>query len=85
MRYAIHELVHALQHMRNKTKKDPYKDKEYLDRGDELEAFQYQIKFDKKERGSEEAYEYVDELLEYHEIPEDEANEKKKELLEKAV
>lgn len=84
MRYAIHELVHALQHMRNLSRKDKYKNKDYLDRPDELEAFQYQVQFDKEERGMDEAEEYVDELVEFHEIPKDEANKKKKELLEKA-
>jgi len=85
MRYAIHELVHSLQHMRSSNDHAHYKDKEYLDREDELEAFQYQIKFDAKERGLDKAKEYVEELVDYHKIPKGEIKGKKKELLNKAV
>ena len=38
MRYAIHELVHSLQHMKAEGI-DLYASEEYLDREDELEAF----------------------------------------------
>ncbi len=82
MRYAIHELVHSLQHMKSEGI-DPYADDEYLDREDELEAFQFQIAYDAKERGENEAEEYVEDLIEYHEIPEEEQENKKEELLDK--
>ena len=45
MRYSIHELVHALQHMKLEGL-DAYEDDEYLDRYDEMEAFQYQIEYE---------------------------------------
>jgi hypothetical protein len=83
MRYLVHELVHALQHTEIKDGKDPYEGYEYLDRPDEIEAFQYQIEFDKNNRGEDHAIEYVEDLLEYHEIPEHEKDEKKDELLER--
>lgn len=83
MRYAIHELVHALQHMERHQKGDPYEDEEYLDRPDELEAFQYQIKFEDDARGPEQAEEYVDNLIEYHEIDDEEKDSKREELLDK--
>lgn len=81
MRYAVHELVHALQHMLP----DNYNcdDEEYLERPDELSAFQYQIKYEDKERGKDKAEEYVDDLIEYHEIPPEKQENKKEELLEK--
>lgn len=82
MRYAIHELVHSLQHMKSEGI-DPYASDEYLDRDDELEAFQFQIAYDAEERGEDEAIDYVEDLIEYHEIPEDEQESKKEELLEK--
>lgn len=82
MRYAIHELVHALQHMQ-RIEADPYEDEEYLDRPDELEAFQFQIEYEESARGEPEAEAYVDDLLEYHEIPVEERTEKKEELLSK--
>ena len=83
MRYAIHELVHALQHMKSMGT-DLYEGDEYLDRADELEAFQYQIEYEAEERGMDQAEEYVKNLVEYHEIPEEDREEKENELLERA-
>ena len=80
MRYAVHELTHALQHMEREGLEDSEEGKNYLDRDDELEAFQFQIQFDLKERGPEDVIEYVEDLLEYHEVHEDEADDKKQEL-----
>lgn len=86
MRYAVHELTHALQHMNREGLKDAEDGKDYLDRDDELEAFQYQIEFDLKERGPKEVDEYVEDLIEYHEIDDKkEAVEKKKELLDRVI
>ncbi len=81
MRYVIHELVHAIQHLEAKTFNDPYEDHDYLDRPDELEAFTRQIQFDKENRGEEKVEKYVNDLIEYHEIPLKEQKQKKKELL----
>jgi hypothetical protein len=82
MRYAIHELVHSLQHMKREgINSDDAKD--YLDRDDEMEAFQRQIQYQQEEVGDDNASKYVDDLVEYHEVPNDEKDDKKKELLEK--
>lgn len=81
IRYAIHELVHALQHMEREGESDPYDGKEYLDRPDELEAFQAQIEEMEKREGPGATKEYVNNLVEYHELPEEDADEKQKELL----
>lgn len=81
MRYVVHELVHAFQHMNKKDKEDKHEKKDYLDRPDEVEAFQAQIKYDAKNRGKDAAEDYVDELIEYHEIPNTKKEEKKEELL----
>lgn len=83
MRYVVHELVHAFQHMNKKSKEDIHKDKEYLDRPDELEAFQVQIQYDAKHRGEEEAEKYVDDLIEYHEIPDHKQDHKKEQLMKR--
>lgn len=83
MRYAIHELVHALQHMERHGTEDPYDKHDYLDRPDELEAFQHQIEYESDVSGKNEAEKYVDELLDYHEIPEHDKEEKKDELMDK--
>ncbi len=83
MRYVIHEFVHVLQHINEEKKGDKKSDKnqDYLDREDEIEAFQKQIKFDAKVRGPEAAEKYVDELLEFHEIDNKKEKKKKKTLL----
>ena len=59
MRYAIHELVHSLQHMNREGKADPYKEKEYLDRPDEAKAFKAQVKEIKRREGDGEVQENV--------------------------
>jgi hypothetical protein len=82
MRYAIHELVHALQHMTEEANEQE-NNAEYLDRDDELEAFQYQIEYESDARGPDVAEQYVDDLIEYHEIPEEEKEDKREELLDK--
>lgn len=84
MRYSIHELVHALQHMKL-VGLDEFEGEEYLDREDELEAFQYQIEYESDECGQEQAEEYVDNLIEYHEIPPENRADKRKELLKKTL
>ena len=82
LRYVIHELVHVFQHMENKEKKDLYPNHEYLDRPDELQAFQYQIEFDESARGEKSVIEYVEELLDYHDIPAEERVDKAVELMD---
>ncbi len=85
MRYVIHEFVHVLQHISEERngEKETDKKQDYLDREDEIEAFQHQIKYDAKHRGIDEAEKYTDELLEYHEISGKEKKKKKEELMEK--
>ena len=82
-RYIIHELVHVFQHMQNKSERDPYPNKDYLDRPDEIEAFQFQIEFDEETRGENDAVEYVEELVDYHEVPESKQDAKEDELMKK--
>ena len=63
MRYVIHELVHAFQHMeRDGAHEDPYADDDYLDREDEQEAFSKQIEFQQKSEGPAATQEYVENL-----------------------
>jgi predicted metal-dependent peptidase len=85
MRYIIHELVHAIQHIHEYGEKQTDKRKDYLNREDELEAFQYQVKFDEEHRGEDKAERYVDRLLNFHDVPEGKKKEKKKEIMEKAA
>ena len=82
MRYVIHELVHAIQHSDEKNKNKEDKAEDYLDRQSEIDAFVEQIKFDKKNRGKDAAEEYVEELLDHHNIKGDRREKKREELLE---
>lgn len=82
MRYVIHELVHAIQHTDSKSKIKKDKSEDYLDKETEKEAFTYQIKFDKENRGEKAAEEYVEELLDHHDINGKERDVKKEELLD---
>tara|TARA_B100000131_G_scaffold286880_1_gene297131 strand:+ start:2940 stop:3449 length:510 start_codon:yes stop_codon:yes gene_type:complete len=82
LRYVVHELVHVFQHMENKEKIDLYPDHEYLDRPDELQAFQYQIEFDETARGEKSVIEYIEGLLDYHNVPDKDKVDKAVELME---
>ena len=87
MRYAVHELVHALQHMTadddEESKSNSNLGVDYLDDQNEVEAFQFQVKNESETKGQEAAEVYVNELVEYHEIPEDKVEDKVEELLDK--
>lgn len=82
-RYLLHELTHCFQHMEKEGRKRKPKNKIYLNRPEELEAFQYQIKFDAKKRPDSEVNDYVNSLISYHKIPKEKRKEKKEELMKK--
>lgn len=79
--YLVHELVHFLQQHTDKA--DPHKhEKEYLDRETEMEAFQSQVDYKKREESPEKAEDYVDGLLDYHDVDGKEREDKKEELMD---
>jgi len=78
--YLVHELIHYLQQSTGNTD-DNKLEKEYLDRETEQEAFKTQVDFKKREESEEEAEDYVEGLLDHHEIEGDEREEKKDDLL----
>lgn len=80
--YLIHELTHVFQHIERIGKKDPYKDKEYLDRPDEIEAFKNQIEQDSATRSDKKVMKYVEDLVDYHEVPKNKRESKIEELTE---
>lgn len=82
-RYLLHELTHCFQHMEKEGQKRGEKEKVYLDRPEELEAFQNQIKFDSENSPEEDVGSYVNELLSYHNIPKHERKDRKEELMSK--
>lgn len=78
--YLVHELVHFLQQHTDNS--DPNKkNKEYLDRETEMEAFQSQVDYKKREESPAKAEDYVDGLLDYHNIDGKERKDKKEELM----
>lgn len=82
MRYVIHELVHAIQHSDKNAKNKEDDSKDYLDKQSEIDAFIEQVKFDKENRGEDAAEEYVEELLDHHNLKGRKRDKKKEELLE---
>ena len=80
--YLIHELVHYLQQKTGKNSSTKEQNGEdYLDKPSEEEAFQTQLDYKKREESPEEAIEYVEDLLEYHDVDDKKKEEKKEELL----
>ena len=79
--YLAHEIIHYLQQLTNKNLAKNKAD-DYLDKPTEMEAFQTQVDFKKRHENEEEAENYVDRLLDHHDIEGKERKEKKKELLE---
>jgi hypothetical protein len=80
--YLIHELVHYLQQKTGKnSSKNDQNVEEYLDKPSEEEAFQTQIDYKKREESVEEAEEYVEDLLNYHDIKGKKKDKKEKSLL----
>jgi len=79
--YLVHEVVHFLQQTNKPTKSSD--DGDYLDNKAEIEGFQNQTHFLADERGDEKAEDYVEQVLDHHEVNEEkERNKRKKQLLE---
>lgn len=76
--YAIHETTHWLQQTANEGPTKGADDGIYLENPYEQEGFANQIEFIANHEGKDEAEEYVDDLLEHHEIK----GKKKKDELE---
>lgn len=79
--YAIHEITHFLQQTGLDKPTQGADDGEYLENPFEQEAFQHQIEFMADEFGKNKAEKYVDNLLNHHEISDDEWDNKKDELM----
>jgi hypothetical protein len=79
--YLLHETVHFLQQISGDGPTKGSDDGEYLDNEYEIESFQNQVEWIANELGEHEAEKYVDHLLDHHEIEDEEAEEKKDELM----
>jgi hypothetical protein len=83
MRYVIHELTHAVQHILNNGSKSNSSKDNYLEKDSEVEAFQRQVEYHADNSSVNEAEKYVDELLIYHDTPKRKEKYIKEELLER--
>lgn len=81
MRYLIHELVHCMQQEDGKVNGKTDKE-DYLDDKNEQEAFTTQISYMCEHNNAEEIQEYIENLLDHHNIQGDERKEKAKKLVE---
>jgi hypothetical protein len=80
--YLIHEFSHFFQQAFGDKPTRGADDGEYLDNPYEIEGFQNQVEYMANELGEDEAEEYVDDLLDHHEIDgKKEKEEKKNELM----
>lgn len=79
--YGVHEMTHWLQQTTGTKPTKSSNDGNYLDNPFEQEGFQNQIEYISKQDGKEEAEDYVDNLLDHHEINSDKERDKKKETL----
>lgn len=80
MRYLIHEFVHCLQQENGKVD-GKSKDADYLDDPNEMEAFQAQIDYMQDAYDDEEVQNYIEQLLNHHDIKGKERKRKIRELL----
>ncbi len=81
--YLVHEITHYLQQCFRDHPTQGAEDGDYLDNPDEKEGFQYQIKYIHDEFGDDKAEEYVEELMDHHEVEKEEREDKKDSLMSK--
>lgn len=82
LHYFVHEMCHYLQQfVRDVDHFQNLKRNSYLDKPTEIEAFQYQVQFIRNQYGEARAREYVDSLINFHDLSEEDAKEKRQKLL----
>lgn len=79
--YLVHEMTHYLQQTTGDKPTKGSNDDNYLDNEYEQEGFQNQTKYLAETRGNEAAEEYIDKVLDHHDIPENEKETRKEKLL----
>jgi hypothetical protein len=80
--YLIHEYTHWAQQCLSDKPTKGADDGNYLENPYEVEGFQNQLEYAARDLGKKEVHNYVDDLLEHHEVPKKKKEEKKEELLE---
>lgn len=79
--YAVHEITHVVQQLTGDGPTQGSTDDTYLDNPYEIEGFQNQSKYISDTEGDSAAEKYIEKVLDHHEIPEGEREEKKEDLL----
>lgn len=79
--YGVHEMTHWLQQTTGTKPTKSSDDGSYLDNPYEQEGFQNQVEYISKHFGDDEAENYVDDLLEHHDIDSEKEKQDKKETL----
>ena len=83
--YLVHELTHFCQQTTGDGPTEGSTDDTYLDNKYEQEGFQNQTAYLSETQGDGVASEYVDQVLDHHDVPKQEKEKKKRELLQLAV
>lgn len=79
--YGVHEMTHWLQQTTGTKPTKSSDEGSYLDNPFEQEGFQNQVEYIAKQFGEDEAENYVDDLLDHHDVEDDKEYEEKKETL----
>jgi hypothetical protein len=79
--YGVHEMTHWLQQTTGSKPTQGADEGSYLDNPFEQEGFQNQVKYIAEHKGEGEAENYVDDLLEHHEVDDKKELSEKKETL----
>lgn len=79
--YGVHEITHWLQQTTGTKPTQSADDGDYLDNPYEQEGFQNQVEYIANQFGDEEAENYVDDLLEHHDVDDKKEFKEKKETL----
>lgn len=83
--YMIHEMVHHFQQCFSNGPTKGSNKEDYLDNKYEQEGFQAQTEYLSETRNDEVAEEYVDKVMDHHDVPENERDERRNDLLNLAV
>jgi uncharacterized protein YxeA len=79
--YGVHEMTHWLQQTTGTKATKSSDDGSYLDNPYEQEGFQNQVEYIAEQFGDDKAEQYVDDLLEHHDVEDKKEVENKKETL----
>lgn len=83
--YLIHEITHTLQQCYHNGPTKGSNDDDYLDNPSEIEGFQNQVKYIDETEGENKANQYVNKVLDHHEVNNKEERQKRKDTLMKLL